>query len=321
MIRRRSLLAATGLAGCATHRPLSRPVPLPDKPRPEGGGRVLGVLELDGSALGGDGLSGLRIETPEDGPPRLWAIGDRGSWSTARLRLDARGVPLALEEARTGRLHDTHGQELRPMYQADAESLARLPEGGWLVGFERWHRIWRYRDLDGPAEAVGPLPGLEEAPLNGGLEALAVLGDGRWLALAEQLPVAGDPWLRAGWLGGPGRWTRIAYRPRRGFDPSDACPLPDGGALVLERRFAWTEGLSGRLAHVTAAALAAAREGTVLEGETVLDLRPPLPTDNWEGVGAFRHAGRLLAALVSDDNAIPVQRSLLMVVSLEGVAG
>ncbi|UFN48196.1 esterase-like activity of phytase family protein [Roseomonas sp. OT10] len=321
MIRRRSLLALAGLAGCATQRPLSRPVPLPDGPLPEGGERVLGVLELDGSALGGDGLSGLRVEAPPDGPPRLWAIGDRGSWSTARLRLDARGVPLALEEARTGRLHDTHGQELRPMYQADAESLARLPGGGWLVGFERWHRIWRYRDLDGPAEATGPLPGLEEAPLNGGLESLAVLADGRWLALAEWLPVAGDPGLRAGWLGRPGDWLRLSYRPQPGFDPSDACALPDGGALVLERRFAWTEGLSGRLAHVPAAALAAARPGSVLEGRTVMRLVPPLPTDNWEGVGVFRHRDRLLAAIVSDDNANPIQRSLLMVVSLDGLGG
>ena len=313
-LRRRGALGllGAGLAGCALPgpRPLARLLPPARDIATRGA--VLGVLELDGAALGGDGLSGLHVSDDL----RLTAVGDRGSWCTARLLLDEEGAPLGLEAPRVGRLHGERGDALPSLYQADAESLARLPDGAWLVGFERWHRIRRYRDLDGAAERVEAPPGLEAAPLNGGLESLAVLADGRWLTVAEELPDRGDTGLRAGWIGGPGRWRRFPYRPARGFQPTDACPLPDGGALVLERRFGLLEWLSGRLVRVSRAALDAAEAGAVLEGEELLALAPPLPTDNWEGVSAFRHRGRLLAALVSDDNGLPIQRSLLMIYAL-----
>ncbi len=84
---------------------------------------------------------------------------------------------------------------------------------------------------------------------------------------------------------------------------------------MVERRFRLPFGLTGRLARLRPAQLAA---GALLEPEALLQLAPPLPTDNWEGVSAFRHGGRLLAALVSDDNGLPIQRSLLMVVALDG---
>ncbi|WP_376100099.1 hypothetical protein ACE7GA_04685 [Roseomonas sp. CCTCC AB2023176] len=84
--------------------------------------------------------------------------------------------------------------------------------------------------------------------------------------------------------------------------------MPGGGALVLERRFTWVEGFSARVAH-----LPGPIGDGVIEGATVALLGPPLPTDNWEGISAFRHRGRLLVAVLSDDNEIPLQRSLLSV--------
>jgi hypothetical protein len=198
----------------------------------------------------------------------------------------------------------------------DAESLARLPDGGWLVGFERLHRIWSYRRLDGPAVPVEAPPGLDDSPYNGGLEALAVLADGRWLAVTERLVAPGGTYRdRTGWIGGPGRWARLTYRAQPGFDPSDACAVPAGagagatagGALVLERHFSWTEGLSAVISHV--APLAAG----LVEGSILARLAPPLPNDNWEGITAFRHRGRLLVAVLSDDNENPLQRALLSV--------
>ena len=312
------LAAVAGLGGCAlalqpeTGRPLSRPLPPPEGAPPFGAERVLGMLELDARRLGGEGLSGLHISDDL----HLTAIGDRGAWCHARLVLDERGVPLRLEAPRAGRLHDARWRALPVPFSADAESLARLPDGSWLVGFERWHRIWRYRDLNGPAEPVGAPPGLEEAPLNGGLESLAVLADGRWLAIAEKYHADEAGALRHAWIGGPGGWQALAYRPAPGFDPSDACPLPDGGALVLERHFSWLDGLRGRLCHIPAGRLARAGAGSVLEGDALLDLADPLPTDNWEGVSVFHHRGQRLAALISDDNGLAIQRTLLMVIRL-----
>lgn len=271
----------------------------------------LGALVLDDGAVGFGGLSGLHLSDDL----RLTAISDLARWMTARIVLRD-GRPVALADLRTGRLKDGAGQPLTRGHNGDSESLARLPDGTWLVGFERWHRIRAYRDLDGPGAYVEAPPGVELAPGNGGLESLAVLADGRWLAIAEDFGVPGQPGLRQAWLGGPGRWMRLAYRPSDRFDPADAAPLPDGGALVLERSFSIFSGFEGRLVRLPAAPLRDATAATVLEGETVLRLAAPLPTDNYEAVGTARHEGRTLVALLSDDNENPLQRSLLLLFAL-----
>jgi hypothetical protein len=55
----------------------------------------------------------------------------------------------------------------------------------------------------------------------------------------------------------------------------------------------------------------------VLSGEQILRLDgDPLPAENWEGVAACRHGGRLLVALVADNNDSLLQRSLLLLFEL-----
>lgn len=272
---------------------------------------ALPVLELSRAEIGFGGLSGLHLADDLT----LTAISDLGRWLTARLVVDGL-VPRALAELRTGPLRDGAGQPLRRGRESDAECLARLPDGTWLVGFERWHRIRAYRRLDGPGLYVEAPPGLEAAPPNGGLESLAVLRDGRWLAIAEYL--AGPmPGTMAAWLGGPGRWVAMAYRPAPDFAATDACPLPDGGALVLERAFSIFGGFSARLMHLPAAVLAGAGPGTILEGRQVLSTRDALPPENWEGVSVARLGGGLVAALCSDDNERSFQRGLVALFPLD----
>jgi hypothetical protein len=267
----------------------------------------LGALLLDSPALRFHGLSGLHL----DEGLRLTAIGDLAQWMTARVVLRD-GRPAGLEAVRTGPLRDGSGQPLARGHAGDAESLARRPDGTWLVGFERWHRIRAYRDIDGPGTYVEIPRGLERAPGNGGLEALAVLADRRWLLLAEQLSTAGPPGLRQGWLGGPGQWRPLVYRPGEGLNPVDAAALPDGGALVLERGFSILGGFTGRLVRVSPAMLAAAAAGAVLEGEELLRLVAPLPVDNYEAVCVLRVDGRLMVVLGSDDNESPLQSTWLL---------
>jgi hypothetical protein len=313
---RRGLLAALATAACAPSgtglaqgiaaRPLALD-PLPPGSRLE----ALGGLVIDATALGFGGLSALHI----DGELRLTAISDLARWVTARLVLRD-GHPAGLTELRTGHLKDGAGQPLPRGYAGDSEALARLPDGSWLVGFERWHRIRAYRTLDGPGRYVEAPPRLELAPGNGGLESLAVLSDGSWLAIAEQLQPPRQPLLRQAWLGGPGRWLPLAYRPAEGFEPADAAPLPEGGALVLERRFSIFSGFSGRLVRLTAPQLRGAAADSVLEGEEILRLGSPLPSDNYEGMTVFRAGGRTLVALVSDDNENMLQRTLLLLFAL-----
>lgn len=268
---------------------------------------LLGGLELDDAAIGFGGFSGLHL----DDQLRLTAVSDLARWMTARLVL-REGKPAGLTDVRTGRLRDGAGQPLARGYGGDAEGLARLPDGSWLVSFERWHRLRTFRGFNGPGAYVEAPPGLDRAPFNGGVEALAVLADGAWFLVTESMPAGADPRLRRAWLGGPSAWKAVSYRAAPGFDPADASALPDGGAVVLERRFSFLGGFGGRVVRLTAEQLRGAGPGTVLEGEEILRLTPPLPTENYEAIAAARHNGRKLLAVLADDNENMLQRSLLL---------
>jgi hypothetical protein len=312
-LSRRALLAALLASSTApvAAQNAAQPFALPDIPGPL---RPLGGLVLAPEALGGGGFSGLHL-APD---LTLTLISDRGHWAEARLLLDGL-TPIGLHPLRHGPLRDEAGKPIPRGFNADAEALARLPDGTWLVAFERRHRIRAYRRLDGPGAYVAPPPGLENAPPNGGLESLAVLPDGRLFAIAETFTPPDRPELRHAWLGAPGRWTPLYWQPAPGFHPTDAAILPDGRALVLERRFSLLGGFAARLVLTAPGALPSAREGTVLRGEAILVLDDtPLPAENWEGVAVTRFGDQTLVALISDDNESILQRSLLLLFEWRG---
>jgi hypothetical protein len=274
--------------------------------------RPLGGMEIDRGALGFGGLSGLHIAPDLS----LTLVSDLGRYAEMSLVLDAQSRPFRLALKRAGALQDGGGRPLARGRAGDAEALARLPDGSWLVAYERAHRIRRHARIDGPALHVEAPPGLEQAPANGGLESLAVLADGTWFAITEALAFPDTAGAVAGWLGGPRAWVPVGWRAAPGMAPVDAAPLPDGGALVLERGFSLFGGFTARLTRIGAAALARARPGSVLEGEELLRFVPPLPVENYEAVSVVRHQGRLLVGIVSDDNESWLQRTLLLLFEL-----
>jgi hypothetical protein len=90
----------------------------------------------------------------------LLAIGDQGAWLTAALEYDSDGDLAAVVVTTMGQLKGLDGAELgADKTQADAEALAPGKDGGYLVAFERQHRIWLYSpDLGAvPVEAKMPL--------------------------------------------------------------------------------------------------------------------------------------------------------------------
>jgi len=269
-----------------------------------------GGLELsDDQAPDFGGLSALALL---DQGRQLVALSDRGRVITAHLGYDARGWLVSAGELQIAPLLDVDGQPVQGR-RSDAESLAALPDGSWVVGFERRHRLMRYPPGLGRADArpleLAPPPGLEQAPANGGIEALTVLPDGRLLALEEGAD-DGSTDHRA-WLGG-GRfgWSRASYRTLPHFRPTDAAALADGTVLVLERRFSWLGGFATRLLAVPAGAWE--RPGPV-SGSELARIEPPLTEDNFEGLAARPGApGEILITLVSDDNFNLLQRTLLL---------
>ena len=312
-VSRRAFLAALGATSAASAKAqnAAQPFALPDLPSPL---RPLGGLVLAPDMMGGGGFSGVHL-APD---LTLTLISDRGHWAEARLLLDGL-TPIGLQPLRHGPLRDEAGKPIPRGFAADAEALARRPDGTWLVAFERRHRIRAYRRLDGPGLYVAAPPGLEAAPPNGGLESLAVLPDRRLFAIAETFSPLDRPELRHAWLGAPGRWMPLYWQPAPGFHPTDAAILPDGRALVLERRFSLLGGFSAQLVMTAPDALRSAREGAVLRGETILMLNDaPLPSENWEAVAVTRFGDQTLVALISDDNESILQRSLLLLFAWRG---
>lgn len=291
-----------------------------DRERPDlaevGALGLRGVIELpDGGGVGG--LSGLWVS--EDGR-RFAAVSDDGRTLTGRLEYDGSGRLTGAGGFSAARLplDDGRGQRGR---RNDSEELVRLPGGGWLVSFERNHRILRYAEgtdrPEGTPQRLPTPPGLSDAPSNSGVEALAALPDGGLLAIEEgedNGTVEHRAWLSRAAPAAAGDWQTLTYRTAPRFRPTGAAALPDGGVLVLERRVSLLGGWASRIVRVPAHAL---RPGAVIEGEELARLEPPLLTDNFESIAVRPGAdGEILVYIVSDDNRSPLQRTYLALFAL-----
>ncbi len=275
--------------------------------------RFYGGLRLrsDDSRFGG--LSGLSVSA--DGA-RLVAVSDRGDWFTADLVYDAAGRLARIANAALVALRDTDGGLLASKPWRDAEAVERLPDGGYVVSFERRHRLWRYAGPDEGQAAAQPtvdLPGLSEAPGNGGIEAIAVLPAGRLLAVSEGAAVGKDRLL--GWLVDGNRVEPLSYVRNERFRPTDFAALPSGDVIALERRFTPPAGIAARIQIIDAGTI---RAGAALDGREIARLIPPLTVDNMEGIAVVTASdGGTLIYLLSDDNFNPLQLNLLLMFRLE----
>lgn len=320
--RRLFRIAASGaaLAGLGPEAALGQSVALlsqtvPLHPRDPAAGRV-GALEFRGGiALRSTdrrfgGFSGLYVST--DGE-RALAISDRGAWLTCRLLYDERGWLVGADQGAGGPLIDETGAALDARAgDGDAEAMAVLPDGSVVVAFERDHRLLHYPESEPPfakpPERFATPTGLENAPDNGGVKALAHVGRGFFLAVSERL--ADGAGALAGWVGRMGAWEPLPYGRTGAFRPADAALLPRGDVLVLERH-ATAGGYAVRLARLARGAIAPYRR---IDGAEVARWGPPLTSDNFEGLAVRRGRarGEALVLMISDDNANPLQRTLLL---------
>jgi hypothetical protein len=247
------------------------------------------------------------------------SISDAGAWMSGKIVYDKEGRPVGMRSVLLGPLQADSGNASKR--DRDAEGLALVdgtPEHGQLlVSFERKHRIGRYeiapQGLSAPRGYV-KLPAAITGRLqsNHGIEAIAVLrgaNKGSLVAFAEQAHDEQDD--HVGWI-----WTNGSPAPfylsnPGDFDVSDATCLPDGGLLVLERRFRWNEGVKIRLRLIKAPEL---RAGAHVEGETLLSADMGQEIDNMEGVATHvAPGGAVIVTLISDDNFNKVlQRTVLL---------
>ena len=250
------------------------------------------------------GLSGLRWDA-ESG--RLLAITDDARWIwMTPTELNERLVGLG--EIEVGPLLGLDGEPLTGKEEGDSESLTRSAKGGWLISFERMHRVWHYSDLTAKpvTTQIDPIALLGPLANNNGVEAMASSAD--LLVLCAERGWAADKpnCLIKDWSTGDltGLYaSAVAAVEVLGANPTDADIGSDGAIYVLFRSYSPQDG--------NAASIVSYRSDiSIRQGR--MALLPPLTVDNFEGLAVREEDGRTFLYIVSDDNFSSSQRTLLM---------
>jgi hypothetical protein len=295
----------------------SRPVPFKlDDPAAHQIGRLIwrGGISMTANSGHFGGWSDLYV-TPDG--RRLSSISDVGGWFSATIDYDKDGNLTGLSEATIGPLRGLDGKPLVDKEWADCEGMAHLPDGSWLLSFERHHRIWHYPTLDGTPTPIDQPPDIAKQPHNGGIETLTALADGRVIAISEERLVRRG--FLAGWLGQPSAegaytWQRFEYAKTPEFNPTAIAQLPDGSFVLLERAFDYVQGIRIRVMHFAEAEL---RPGNAIQAVELARLASPYAVDNLEGLAARKGPrGETLLWMIADDNFNPLQRNLLLMFEL-----
>lgn len=267
--------------------------------------RFLGGWSLASNDPRFGGLSALHVEGRE-----VLAFSDAG-WRVA-FTLPAGGRSRA--RAQIGLLADGPGASGGKSGR-DVESMWVDGASLWL-GLERRNAVWRFDRTSGRATSDAEPAAMARWPRNRGPEAMLRLPDGRFLVFAEGKGAGGDVILFAGDPAVPQTPAEtLRYISPPHYRTTDAALLPDGRALILNRRWTLLEGFTAKLSLVDLGGIA---PGVVLRGRQIADFRPPLLTDNLEGLSVSRESGRTIVWITSDDNYVPLQRTLLLKFALEG---
>lgn len=266
--------------------------------------RYRGGVHLTSTDKRFGGLSGLKVSA--DGAD-FTAVSDGGTWTRGTLTYDASGDLASVANVTIKPIRGTDGRPLIGT-RGDAESLSSAPGRGLIVAFERDPKLLRYPDGENRPIAIPVPEGIERAPPNSGMEAVAWLSDGRVLVVTEYDE---QPGRFVGWIGGADGWSRVTYLCDQGYKPTGATTLANGDVLFVERRFPL---LSIRVRKAAATAL---KPGAEIEAEELARLEGSRTFDNMEGIAARQGPkGETLIYLVSDDNFRSIQRTLLMMFEL-----
>lgn len=277
-----------------------------------------GGLVLESPAKEFGGISALRVGA--DGQSFI-SVTDKGHW--LRGRIVYRGsTPIAITDAEMAPILGSDRRPLKRRGWYDSESLA--VDGDTLyVGFERVHRIVRFDyGRDGLLARGVPIPvppAFRLLPSNGSLECLVMpprggpLGGTLIMVSEKGLDNRGNT---LGFLIGGGADGGFSLKRTDDFDVSDCALTPNGKLLILERRLSWTSGFAMRIRSVPLAAL---KPGATVDGPELIVADMGHQIDNMEGLSVHRAPdGKLVLTLISDDNFLPLQRTVLLQFTLAG---
>lgn len=243
-------------------------------------------------------------------------VADHGYWFSGAVQRDEDGVPVGLGDFSMQQMVDEAGRPINDKERVDAEGIS-VHDGIATVTFERRARVSEYR-LE-PAGMSGPIRDLDfliprgELRYNAGLETVArapadgPLAGARIVVAEKSIDREGN--IFAAVLEGPHKGV-FKVRRTDEFDVTDGVFLPDGDLLLLERRFSYARGVAMRLRLIPADNI---RPAALVDGDILLDANMAYHVDNMEALNVFRRTdGRLIVALMSDDNQSWIQRNLYL---------
>ncbi len=263
----------------------------------------LGGWSLTSETRGFGTMSAIDVDGDQ-----VTALGDNGS--IIRFRLGRFGN---ISDAEVFRVPDTCGTVVSK-HDNDTEALTHSPDRQtWWISYEWRNRICRTNDDISAAEMTVEPASIATWPRKNGAETMLRLSDGRFLIIAEDVKSGRDPVRAVLFDRDPtdpeAKAALFGFRPPEGYRPVDATQLPDGRILVLNRRFALPALFTSKIVLVDAIGT---EVPAILEGRTIATLEAPAITDNFEGIAAEQVNGQTIIWLVSDDNLMRWQRTLLL---------
>ena len=272
-----------------------------------------GGLELTSTNKKFGGLSGLAMGND---CTSLLAVSDAGSWVKADVTYADNKI-AGLTSASIAPILDSSGKPPRSKASGDAEALASLGSGRYMVGFESFPRIGIYNisksGLDSRFQLLKSPKAVTEGPPNAELESVGRITTGRWknynIAISENY--ADQRNNVRGWLWQS--WKTVPFTIKRygNYNITDLVVLPAGDVLILERGVGTSllPGMAIRRFRASAITMAG-----LVEPELLLEAKVPFYViDNMEGLAVCERDGELRVNLVSDNNFnTELQRTLLL---------
>ena len=261
----------------------------------------LGGLHWIGGRDDFGGFSGMVLEDES-----LLALTDKGHWFRTAMQFDDEGHLSGLSGLEVGRFYRAPGVYLQRPY-TDSEAIAK--DGtGYLIAFERQHRVSRFDTPKAPARSVAGLPDLSILQTNRGIEAMLLLPDRRLILVAEEPPSGNGN--HVGWIVDGDKSHRFAIRRVGTYSPTDMTLGPDGETVyLLERRYSVLGGPGMRIRRFPLSDIVPRAE---IGGETLIDLGAGHAVDNMEAIAARAGPDGDELFVLSDDNFSARQRTLLL---------
>lgn len=269
--------------------------------------KVIGAWQVTSNDAGFGGISAMAIDKGS-----LIAVADTGSVIEVRPQFARRIASGEISGIASACGYD--GQKT----SRDTESLAIDPASGvrW-IGFEWRNIICRIDPQQAAGTRVAAPPTMRNWPKTGGVEAMARLRDGRFVAIAERpfdqrqnspaIIFDRDPVDPAAMIE-----TRI-FSPPQGFRPTDLAELPDGALVAAVRSFRPPFSFSGQLVRISREGLAK----PLFSGATIARFESPMD-ENFEALAVTTSGKRNYIWAMSDDNFMPFQRTILVLLEYRG---